>query len=113
MNRVAVLRRAQECLAGRALALLVVGSLPPTAYSKDLQQEYLTASAWRDGLSIFTPLADLSALAAAVCLSRSLPLVNFLARLGARPSIGSLLAMQSAGMLGLLVLSLTAARADA
>jgi alpha-1,2-mannosyltransferase len=61
MNRVALLRLAQACLAGLALGPLVVGSLPPTAYSKDLQQEYLTASAWRDGLSIFTPLADLSA----------------------------------------------------
>jgi alpha-1,2-mannosyltransferase len=60
MNRV-LLRVAQACLAGLALGPLVRGSLPPSAYSKDLQQEYLTASAWRDGLSIFTPVTELSA----------------------------------------------------
>src|SRR5262245_27195245 len=61
MSRVVLLRVAQACLAGLALGPLVRGSLPPTAYSKDLQVEYLTASAWRDGLSIFTPLTELSA----------------------------------------------------
>src|SRR5262249_17945849 len=61
MNRVAPLRLAQACLAGLALGLLAVGSLPPAAYQKDLQVEYLTASAWRDGVSIFTPVSQLSA----------------------------------------------------
>ena len=61
MNRVVLLRVAQVCLAGLALATLLAGSLPPSAYSKDLQQEYLTASAWRDGQSVFTPVTELSA----------------------------------------------------
>src|SRR5262249_41351250 len=61
MNRVVLLRIAQGCLAGLALGTLVVGSLPPGAYSKDLQQEYLPASAWRDGQSGFTPVTELSA----------------------------------------------------
>jgi alpha-1,2-mannosyltransferase len=60
MNRV-LLRVAQACLAGLALGPLVRGSLPPSAYSKDLQQEYLTALAWRDGQSVFTPMTELSA----------------------------------------------------
>src|SRR5262245_19651601 len=61
MNRVVLLRLAQGCLAGAALGTLLVGSLPPDAYSKDLQQEYLAASAWRDGRSVFTPVTELSA----------------------------------------------------
>src|SRR5262245_31045679 len=61
MNRVALLRLAQACLGGLALGPLVVGSLPTNAYRKDLQVEYLTASAWRDGRSIFTPVTELSA----------------------------------------------------
>jgi hypothetical protein len=61
MNRVVLLRVAQACLAGVALGTLVAGSRPPNAYSKDLEQEYLTASAWRDGQSVFTPLTELSA----------------------------------------------------
>jgi hypothetical protein len=35
--------------------------LPPGAYWRDLQVEYLTASVWRDGLNIFTPLTELPA----------------------------------------------------
>ncbi len=51
-------------------------------------------------------------LVAAVCLSVPLPLVNFLAGLGARLPMGLLLALQPAGMLGLLALSLRAAREE-
>jgi alpha-1,2-mannosyltransferase len=61
MNRVVLLPVAQVCLVGIALGTLVAGSLPPAAYSKDLQVEYLTASAWRDGLSVLTPVTELSA----------------------------------------------------
>ena len=55
------LRLAQACLAGVTLSALLVGSLPPLAYTKDLQQEYLTAWALRDGIDIFTPVSQLSA----------------------------------------------------
>ena len=55
------LRLAQACLAGAALGSLVIGALPSTAYRKDLQVEYLTARALRDGIDIFTPLTQLSA----------------------------------------------------
>jgi hypothetical protein len=51
-------------------------------------------------------------LVAAVCLSVPLPLVNPLAELGAGPLIGPLMALQAAGMLGLLVVSLRAAREE-
>src|SRR5262249_33185056 len=61
MHRGSLLRLAQACLAGMAIGTLVRGSLPPNAYGKDLQQEYLTAWAWRDGQSIFTPVTELSA----------------------------------------------------
>jgi alpha-1,2-mannosyltransferase len=61
MNRHVLLRVAQACLAGLGLGTLVASSAPSNAYHKDLQVEYLTASAWRDGLSIFTPLTELSA----------------------------------------------------
>jgi len=61
MNRAFLLRVAQACLAGVALGTLVVGSRPPNVYSKDLAQEYLTASVWRDGQSVFTPITELSA----------------------------------------------------
>jgi len=61
MNRHVLLRAAQACLAGLGLGTLVASSIPSKAYLKDLQVEYLTASAWRDGLSIFTPLTELSA----------------------------------------------------
>jgi hypothetical protein len=54
-------RLAQACVAGIALGTLVIGSLPPLSYNKDLQQEYLTAWALRDGIDIFTPLNQLSA----------------------------------------------------
>jgi hypothetical protein len=60
MKRVVWLRVAQGCLAGLGLGTLVASTLPPGAYWRDLQVEYLTASAWRDGLSIFTPLTELS-----------------------------------------------------
>jgi hypothetical protein len=61
MNRAVLLRVARACLVGLALGPLVRNSLPPNAYSKDLQQEYLTASAWRDGQNVFTPVTELSA----------------------------------------------------
>ncbi len=48
-------------IAGIALAIVVFGSLPPLAYGKDVQQEYLSALALRDGLDIFTPTTNLSA----------------------------------------------------
>jgi alpha-1,2-mannosyltransferase len=35
--------------------------MPARCYTKDLQQEYLTAWALRDGIDIFTPLNELSA----------------------------------------------------
>ena len=44
-----------------ALVLLVYTSMPARCYWKDLQQEYLTAWALRDGIDIFTPLNELSA----------------------------------------------------
>jgi len=54
-------RLVQTGFAGIALAALLAGLLPPGVYSKDLQVEYLTAWAWRDGADIFTPLTELSA----------------------------------------------------
>ena len=56
------------------------------------------------------PSSRRATLVAAVGLSVPLPLVNFLAGLGARLPMGLLLALQPAGMLGLLALSLSAAR---
>jgi len=56
-----VLQMAQAGLAGFALGALLWGSLPPHSYRKDLQVEYLTAMALRDGVDLFTPLTDLSA----------------------------------------------------
>jgi alpha-1,2-mannosyltransferase len=61
MRRVSLLCLVQGCLAGLALGTLVTSARAPAAYRTDLQVEYLTASAWRDGRSIFTPLTDLSA----------------------------------------------------
>src|SRR5262249_43080166 len=61
MHRVSLLRLVQGCLAGLALGTLVTSARAPAAYRTDLQVEYLTASAWRDGGSIFTPLTELSA----------------------------------------------------
>lgn len=55
------IRLAQAGIAGIALGTLVIGSLPPRAYNKDLQVEYLTAWALRDGVDIFTPVNELSA----------------------------------------------------
>ncbi len=55
------LRLAQACLAGAALGSLVVGTLPSRSYTKDLQVEYLTAWALRDGIDVFTPVNELSA----------------------------------------------------
>jgi len=53
-------RLAQATLAGLALGSLVAGTLPSRSYTKDLQVEYLTAWALRDGVDIFTPLTELS-----------------------------------------------------
>lgn len=58
MNR--RLRIAQACVAGIALGLLAAGARPSQSYRKDLQEEYLTACALRDGIDIFTPLTELS-----------------------------------------------------
>ena len=55
------LRLAQACVAGIALGSLVPASLPPESYTQDLQVDYLTAWALRDGIDIFTPLTELSA----------------------------------------------------
>jgi len=55
------LRIAQACIAGIALGSLVAGVRPSQSYTKDLQEEYLTAKALRDGLDIFTPVTELSA----------------------------------------------------
>jgi len=55
-------RLAQVALASFALAFLACLSLPPRCYTVDLQVEYLTACALRDGLDLFTPLTDLSSL---------------------------------------------------
>jgi len=54
-------RITQACLAGVALGSLVVGALPPRSYNKDLQQQYLSARALRDGIDVFTPVSELSA----------------------------------------------------
>src|SRR5947209_3435871 len=51
----------QACLAGIALGSLVAGALPPRSYNKDLQVQYLSARAWRDGIDLFTPVSDLAA----------------------------------------------------
>jgi len=55
------LRAAQTGVAGFALGLLLFASLSETAYWKDIQVEYLTAKALRDGVDVFTPLNELSA----------------------------------------------------
>ena len=55
------LRIAQACLAGIALGSLVAGVLPPRSYNKDLQEQYLSARAFRDGIDLFTPVSDLAA----------------------------------------------------
>lgn len=52
---------AQACIAGAGLAALIFGSLPPQCYTKDINQEYLTAWALRDGIDILTPVNELSA----------------------------------------------------
>jgi len=54
-------RLTQACLAGIALGSLVAGTLPPRSYNKDLQQQYLSARALRDGIDLFTPVSDLAA----------------------------------------------------
>lgn len=54
-------RRAQFVAGGLALVFLGIRLLPPHVYTKDLQQEYLTAWALRDGLDLFTPMTTLSA----------------------------------------------------
>lgn len=59
MNR--RIRIAQACIAGLALGSLLAGSRPSRSYTKDLQVEYLSAWALRDGLDPFTPTTELSA----------------------------------------------------
>jgi hypothetical protein len=54
-------RLVQACLAGAALGSLLVGTIGVKVYRKDLQVQYLTAWALRDGLDPFTPLTVLSA----------------------------------------------------
>jgi hypothetical protein len=54
-------RITQACLAGVALGSLVAGALPPRSYNKDLQQQYLSGWALRDGIDLFTPVGDLAA----------------------------------------------------
>lgn len=56
-----ITRLIQVLAAAVALSSLVVPSLPPHSYSKDLQAEYLTARALRDGADPFAPLDELSA----------------------------------------------------
>jgi len=51
----------QALVSGVAIGVLVRASLPPDAYRKDLQEEYLTARALRDGIDVFTPVNQLSA----------------------------------------------------
>jgi hypothetical protein len=47
-------------LAGIALFCLLIRSLPPQCYSKDIQAVYLSALALRDGIDLFTPMHHLS-----------------------------------------------------
>src|SRR2546422_3261059 len=54
-------RITQASIAGIALGSLIAGVLPPRSYAKDLQQPYLAARAWRDGIDVFTPVSDLAA----------------------------------------------------
>jgi hypothetical protein len=55
------LRIAQAAAAGLALGTLVPGTIGSSAYSADLQTEYLMGRALRDGIDIFTPITELSA----------------------------------------------------
>jgi Glycosyltransferase family 87 len=43
-----------------SIAVLVYRAMPPTSYYQDPQQEYLSARALRDGVNIFTPVAELA-----------------------------------------------------
>src|SRR3989449_8074228 len=54
-------RLTQACLAGVALGSLLSGALPPRSYNKDLQEQYLSARAWRDGINLSTPVSELAA----------------------------------------------------
>ena len=54
-------RITQACLAGVALGSLIAGTLPPRSYNKDLQVQYLSARALRDGIDLFTPVSELAA----------------------------------------------------
>ena len=54
-------RLTQACLAGVALGSLLSGALPPRSYNKDLQEQYLSARALRDGIDLFTPVSELAA----------------------------------------------------
>jgi hypothetical protein len=64
----------QILLAGFVLLLLILRSLPPYSYSKDIQVTYITALALRDRIDIFTPIVDLS--------SRYLPVSASLSPIG-------------------------------
>ena len=54
------LRRGQIAATVAAIVVLVYRALPPTSYFQDPQQEYLTARALRDGLNIYTSVAELA-----------------------------------------------------
>jgi len=56
-----IIRLLQALLIGISLGVLVRASLPPDCYRKDLQEEYLSARALRDGLDVFTPVTELAA----------------------------------------------------
>jgi hypothetical protein len=57
----AALRLVQVCVAGVALGLLARSVGSPAAYTRDLQVEYLSARALRDGADMLQPLNVLSA----------------------------------------------------
>ena len=51
---------AQVVIAGIAIGLVLKSTSSPAVYTRDLQEEYLAASALRDGRDIFTPVSELS-----------------------------------------------------
>jgi hypothetical protein len=51
---------AQTLVAGVALGIVLKSMTSPAVYTRDLEQEYVTARALRDGVSIFTPITELS-----------------------------------------------------
>jgi hypothetical protein len=50
----------QAIVAGIAIGMVVKSTFSPAVYTRDLQEEYLTASALRDGGDILTPVSELS-----------------------------------------------------